>query len=912
MKRTLHITTTMAPDNKMTDIESSRDGVENCLMPHHDRSYCSNMMEVDVSDSEPREIQRAGDIQRLVQGHTFPLSKVPTIKNLEEDCMNNYQPRADGGGDRTTTLHEPKNNAIQGNNGFFEPKKNTSEKLDRTDVFQLFGHAYSAEENNGCYGSGSCSDASSVVSSRLAQYRRLHVHLCLVMIVGVTACTIILTVGLVSVRNSQETSFTHVAENVVAHYQEILDDYLTLGLWTHEACLSAKSSDNPRRNFRKFWEYVQAGDFEVRFVGCAINVSHDERAVYENETRAFLSESNLTSSIYLGFKEQKWSLGTQTVTFVPRSEQPFYIPNHFVEPVEDFSVLMTMDIDINTIPSITESLTNAFVSGQPQASGPIYRGLEFQSEANSPDNGFSLLHPGVFRPGTATRHVANVPISCNDLLVRVDESLEHSEPLNLILYDTTPNSSNIDGQPGPFFLCGATLKDANIHKDTGDQIGFIQEIPIEQSLQRERGKFQRVETLSFASREWTFVISTATRADYGGQTAYITLGAVLILVSTISLGLLIYTNANKIRSMNRMKASVEAEKTQIRLENARKAAQQERDLNDFIAHEVRNPLNAALAANTFVSASVNEAEPLLTEEKRVSVREDVQVIDNSLHFINDLLRNMLDMQRAASHQLNIEWTFVDLKRDILEPVASMLYRRGVSFEVIVDCPIDHLVVESDPLRLKQVVLNLGRNAAKFVETGFVRFRADVIDGNVHLFVEDSGSGVPTDKQDNLFGRFQESLDSLNQGTGIGLALCKNLIELLGGRIWLDKEYNSGIPGCPGACFVINLRSPSIEDDCEQIEEVVSTQESEVSRDKGWQLSGLTITAPSPPTSDLEHSVPLALVENRELPSRLSVLFVDDDFTLRKLFVRAVARVTDSWSIDQASNGETAVSKICNA
>ncbi|KAL7571756.1 hypothetical protein ACA910_002849 [Epithemia clementina (nom. ined.)] len=90
---------------------------------------------------------------------------------------------------------------------------------------------------------------------------------------------------------------------------------------------------------------------------------------------------------------------------------------------------------------------------------------------------------------------------------------------------------------------------------------------------------------------------------------------------------------------------------------------------------------------------------------------------------------------------------LDVKYDILEPVASMLYSRSSPFTVEVECPED-LVIISDKIRLKQVVLNLGRNAAKFVEQGYVRLRADVStnDHKVVLFVEDSGPGIPKDKR----------------------------------------------------------------------------------------------------------------------------------------------------------------------
>jgi signal transduction histidine kinase len=71
---------------------------------------------------------------------------------------------------------------------------------------------------------------------------------------------------------------------------------------------------------------------------------------------------------------------------------------------------------------------------------------------------------------------------------------------------------------------------------------------------------------------------------------------------------------------------------------------------------------------------------------------------------------------------------------------------------------------TDRLRLKQVCLNLARNSVKFIDKGFIRLRAEVIDNEVHVFIEDSGSGIPEEKKGQLFRKFQESLDSLSQGT----------------------------------------------------------------------------------------------------------------------------------------------------
>ena len=124
---------------------------------------------------------------------------------------------------------------------------------------------------------------------------------------------------------------------------------------------------------------------------------------------------------------------------------------------------------------------------------------------------------------------------------------------------------------------------------------------------------------------------------------------------------------------------------------------------------------------------------------------------------------MLDMHRAANKQLKVNMTPTDVLHDVLEPVQAMLPQRDSKFKVLVDCP-QGLVVMTDRLRLKQICLNLGRNSVKFVDEGFIRLKAEVVDNHVHIYIEDSGPGIPLEKRQNIFSKFQESLDSLSQGT----------------------------------------------------------------------------------------------------------------------------------------------------
>lgn len=229
--------------------------------------------------------------------------------------------------------------------------------------------------------------------------------------------------------------------------------------------------------------------------------------------------------------------------------------------------------------------------------------------------------------------------------------------------------------------------------------------------------------------------------------------------------------------------------------------------NDFVAHEVRNPLAAALSAFSFVSTAINEQPPLTTENAVVSVREDLAIIGSSLQYINDLLRNMIDMHKVASKELTAELAPTDIQRDLLDTVAAMLYNRGDNVEMIVECP-ENLAVMTDRIRLKQVscsvgiyyplfvlielheishkndvlllrikvLLNLTSNSRKFVIKGFIRIRVYVQEEKIFIAVEDSGPGIPKSKVDQLWNKYQESLDSLSQVrfSSIVLSCCSDL------------------------------------------------------------------------------------------------------------------------------------------
>lgn len=192
-------------------------------------------------------------------------------------------------------------------------------------------------------------------------------------------------------------------------------------------------------------------------------------------------------------------------------------------------------------------------------------------------------------------------------------------------------------------------------------------------------------------------------------------------------------------------------------------------------------------------------------------------------------------------------------------------------------------------------------------------RASVVNNCVHLYVEDSGPGIPAGKRDMLFNKFQESLDSLNQGTGIGLSLCKNLAELMGAEISYDASYNSGVNGYPGTRFVINLNAPPLKLDDAALDVLKLSRP--IPSIEQPTMDGTSITDGTSHTQEMSDvDVEIAKQPSRAklvLPETMSLLFVDDDLVLRKLFSRAVKRVAPGWTVHEAASGEVALRLVEN-
>ncbi|MCQ2228174.1 MAG: HAMP domain-containing histidine kinase [Bacteroidales bacterium] len=213
-----------------------------------------------------------------------------------------------------------------------------------------------------------------------------------------------------------------------------------------------------------------------------------------------------------------------------------------------------------------------------------------------------------------------------------------------------------------------------------------------------------------------------------------------------------------------------------------------------MSHEIRTPLNAI----------VGFAEVLTTDES-LSAADRMQINDiigKNSQMLLGLINDILDMSRLESGRTKFESAPCDvmsLCADVLETCKTASRRDDVDF--ILDAVPNHLRAVVDAQHLRQVLINLLSNANKFTKSGSicltVRRKIHVIE----FSVTDTGIGVPKDKQKLIFNRF-EKVNETSQGFGIGLSLCKSIVEHFGGEIYLDPRYTKG------AKFVFTL--PFIE------------------------------------------------------------------------------------------------------
>jgi len=210
-----------------------------------------------------------------------------------------------------------------------------------------------------------------------------------------------------------------------------------------------------------------------------------------------------------------------------------------------------------------------------------------------------------------------------------------------------------------------------------------------------------------------------------------------------------------------------------------------------ISHEIRTPLNAVVG----FSSLLNKVED---REKQKQIVGRIQDASDSL---TDLVEGVLDFSRIESGRIHLKKDVVDL-RELVDSIGGMFSlqaaRKGVSYSTDMNPALPQFVF-CDTQRLRQVLVNLIGNAVKFTVEGkiSVSVRGIQSGGNRHLIrfeVQDTGPGIHEDFRPHVFGRFKQADDSakrLHGGAGLGTAISKTLVELMGGEIGLESHYGEG-------------------------------------------------------------------------------------------------------------------------
>jgi signal transduction histidine kinase len=218
------------------------------------------------------------------------------------------------------------------------------------------------------------------------------------------------------------------------------------------------------------------------------------------------------------------------------------------------------------------------------------------------------------------------------------------------------------------------------------------------------------------------------------------------------------------------------------------ASQHKSEFLANMSHELRTPLNAIIGFSQVLGEGMFGD----VNEKQAEYLDDIL---SSGHHLLSLINDVLDLSKVEAGQVELEVAPFSL-RDALDRGVVMVRERatkdGVQVALAADPEVD--VVEGDERRIRQVIFNLLSNAVKFTPAGgVVDVSAAQVDGEVRVSVADTGPGLAPDDHERIFEEFRQTEAGIEQreGTGLGLALSKRLVELHGGRIWVDSELGKG-------------------------------------------------------------------------------------------------------------------------
>lgn len=228
-------------------------------------------------------------------------------------------------------------------------------------------------------------------------------------------------------------------------------------------------------------------------------------------------------------------------------------------------------------------------------------------------------------------------------------------------------------------------------------------------------------------------------------------------------------------------AEDESRRSETEMQKAREADMLKSAFLANMSHEIRTPLNAIVGFSSII------AETDLPDERKIYL----DIINKNSEMLLRLITDILDFSKIESGKLEYQIELASLKNICNESyiAQSLKTQAGVNLFYFPD-KLPDIILYTDAKRITQVISNLLSNAIKFTPAGSITLSYEKIENEVCIWVKDTGIGIASEKQNDIFNRFVK-VNEFEQGTGLGLAICKNIVQSLNGTIGLDSEPGKG-------------------------------------------------------------------------------------------------------------------------